>query len=601
MNVENSPAARMFAEVQITARRRADGTLYISNQLPLAPYPESLVALLRDWAVRQPNAPFLVERNNGSWRHRTYAEVWQRTGEIGARLLGAGCSADRPVMILAPNGIAHAEVALAAMRVGIPAAPVSATYASAAGRFERLQHAAELITPAVLYISQDPIFAHAAQAIRRLVGRVVAESDWGGLDCASTESVATAEAGVGPDTVAKILLTSGSTDKPKGVPNTHRMLCSNQVALAQMWCCLGIRPPVLVDWLPWNHTFGGNFVFNLVLMHGGRLYIDEGKPTPALLGATLANLREIAPTAYFNVPSGYEALLPYLENDSTLAKSFFSRLDFVFSAAAALPQKAHERLQALAYAIRNEPVPVLSGWGSTETAPCSSVVHFPSTAAQNIGLPVPATSIKMVPNLGKLELRVKGPNVMKSYWRQPEATASAFDEEGYYKMGDAGQLIDEANPEAGIIFDGRVSENFKLRSGTWVNVGTLRLTLIDAARPLIQDLVLTCHQEEEIGALIFPNLPACRALVQVGMSDEALLKHPAVLDAIRERIQQHNLRAQTSTRVACFLLQSRPPLADAYEITDKGYINQRAVLRNRAAEVQCLHGSDGCRLPIAGR
>jgi len=320
-----------------------------------------------------------------------------------------------------------------------------------------------------------------------------------------------AEAKVGPSTVAKLLFTSGSTDKPKAVPNTHLMMCSNQAALAAVWLCLRATPPLLVDWLPWNHTFGGNFCFNLALTCGGTLHIDAGKPTPAHVAATLTNLRDVAPTLYFNVPAGFEALLPHLENDRALARQVLSRMHLIFSAGAALPQKARDRIEELVKSVRGTSIPILTGWGSTETAPCSTLLYSPTPMASSIGLPLPGTEVKLAPDQDKFELRVRGPNVMTGYWRQ--ASAEAFDHEGFYRMGDAGMLADPHRPEAGIAFDGRLAENFKLRSGTWVNVGALRLAAIDATRPFVQDVVITGHDCGEICILIFPNVAECSEIV----------------------------------------------------------------------------------------
>jgi feruloyl-CoA synthase len=360
------------------------------------------------------------------------------------------------------------------------------------------------------------------------------------------------------------------------------MLASNQAMIRTIWPILAERPPRLVDWLPWNHTFGGNFTLNLALANGGSYFIDRGKPTPALIDRTVEAIRRLRPTAYFNVPSGYDALLTYLEQDSKLARDFFDSLDFLFCAAAALLQTTRDRLQKLIGKCGSV-VPILGGWGSTETAPCCTALWFETASAANIGLPLPGVTLKMVPTGDKLELRVRGPNVTPGYWRDPKATAQAFDAEGFYCIGDAGRLIDPEHAEAGISFDGRVAENFKLSSGTWVNVGALRVAIIDATRPFVQDLVVAGHDRDEIGLLLFP---ADAALREVGLE--------ATINQIRRMLRSHNRTSRGgSMQIIRFLVQTRPPSPETYEITEKGYLNQRAVLKNRAAEVDRLFGSDG--------
>ncbi len=582
----------LFAPVDIEARFQ-DGEWWLRSRIPLPAAAGTLGELLKGWAQRTPTATFLGERVGGQWRYRTYGEVWERTAALGSRLLAAGCNPERPVMILAPNSIAHAEIALAAMRVGVPACPVSMAYAAASGDFARLRHVTSLATPALLVRAMGEAAVPAAKAIEDLVTRSVALDELDRLPACGARDLEAAEATVGPDTVAKLLFTSGSTAKPKGIPNTHRMLCSNQAALARIWPGLSRAHQTLVDWLPWNHTFGGNFTFNLALHHGGTFLIDAGKPVPALIGQTVENLKEHSPTVYFNVPAGYEALLPHLESDADLRRSFFRRLEFLFTAAAALPQSTADRLQQLARAESGREVPLLAGWGSTETAPCATATYFVNSVSANIGLPLPGTEIRMVPDSDKLELRVKGPNVMTGYWRDPEGSARAFDERGFYRMGDAGRFVDPENPQLGILFDGRTSENFKLLSGTWVQVGALRLAVIDALRPLVQDAVIAGHDRDEIGLLLFPNGPACRSLLPAGVAENEFHDHPALVERIARGIADLNRSSSgSSTRISRFVLLKVPPQAEAHEITDKGYLNQRAVLTNRAKLVEELFRLD---------
>jgi feruloyl-CoA synthase len=370
------------------------------------------------------------------------------------------------------------------------------------------------------------------------------------------------------------------------------MLCSNQEMAAQVWPFLEDRPPVLVDWLPWNHTFGGNFCFNMVLRNGGTLHIDGGKPAPGLVETTARNLREISPTAYYNVPRGYDLLLPFLERDESLRASFFRELEFVFYAAAALPQNLWERLERVAAAAGASPA-MCSAWGSTETAPLATAVHWPIDRAGVIGTPVPGCELKLVPSGGKLEARVRGPNVTPGYFRSEALTRAAFDEEGFYRIGDAVRFADPAEPAQGLVFDGRVAEDFKLSSGTWVSVGALRVKLIAACDPLVQDAVITGHDRATPGALLFLNPVAARALCPDAPAD-ATPAWFAARPEVRARIaaglaQLARDAAASSMHPARALVLAEPPSIDANEITDKGYVNQRAVLDRRATLVERLH------------
>jgi len=387
-------------------------------------------------------------------------------------------------------------------------------------------------------------------------------------------------AAIGPDTVAKLLLTSGSTGHPKAVINTQRMLCYCQTALAQVWPIMKSEPPVLVEWLPWNHTFGGNNNFNAVLSNGGSMYIDEGKPAPGLIETTVRNLREVSPTFYFNVPRGYDLLIPYLEKDETLRRTFFARVHTIMYAAAALPVTLWERLHRLAGEAGRR-VPLVSGWGATETAPLATLVHFEPIRTSVIGLPVPGCELKMVPVTqdGKYELRVRGPNVTPGYLKRPDLTEKAFDEEGFYKMGDAGRLADPADAAQGIEFAGRLAEDFKLSSGTWVHVGALRVQAIEALAPIAQDIVIAGHDRTDIGLLIFP---AAAFRERIG---DAEVKE--MLKAGLCRLKEMNIG--TCAYATRAVLLQEPPSIDAGEITDKGYINQRAVLERRASTVELLY------------
>jgi feruloyl-CoA synthase len=596
-----------LAEPKVAVEPRLDGGLILRSGHALGPYPRCLGDLLLANARRWPDRVFLGERAaelEGPWRTVTWAEALDWVGKLADALLERGASAERPLLFLSGNSIAHALMTLAAMHVGVPAVPVSVAYSLISRDYSKLRRIAERVTPGVVFVEQREPFAAALTAAGLDALPIItgfASEDFRALGRTQPRpEVERRFAALGPDTIAKILFTSGSTGLPKGVINTQRMLCSNQAALARVWPFLAERsaagePPVICDWLPWNHTFGANFNFNLILMHGGTLWIDHGKPAPGLFDTTVANLREWAPTLYFNVPRGFELLIPALEADPELCEHFFSRLDLLFYAAAALPQNLWTRLEQLSLQARGRRVLMVSAWGSTETAPCSTAVHWAIERAGVIGNPMPGTEIALVPNQDKLELRVRGPNVTPGYWRDSELTAAAFDEHGFYRIGDAGKLLDADRPERGIVFDGRVSEDFKLTSGTWVHVGELRLAVISACAPLISDCVIAGHDRAELAVLLFPNLAACRSLAQLddSVTPEHVVANPHVRAAIARGLAEHNLaHPGTSTRFVRALIEIEPPSIDADEITDKGYINQRAVLSRRADAVARLYSHD---------
>jgi feruloyl-CoA synthase len=409
------------------------------------------------------------------------------------------------------------------------------------------------------------------------------------------EAVERAFAAVRPDTVAKLLFTSGSTGEPKGVVTTQRMLCANEQAKAQLWPFLGRSPPIIVDWLPWSHTFGGSHNFNLVLSSGGTLYIDGGRPVAPFFEQTIASLREVAPTVYFNVPRGYDLLVQALRTDDTLRGNFFSRLQVIFYAAAALPQHLWEALDSLALETTGERIVLVSAWGSTETAPLATSCHFRAERSGVIGLPIPGCELKLLPNGDKLEVRVRGPHVTPGYWKLPGLTAAHFDGEGYYCIGDAVRFVDPERPECGLLFDGRVSEDFKLDTGTWVNVGMLRVQAIEALAPIAQDVVIAGRDRREIGLLVFPHVGACRALcpdLPADASVDDVLAHATVFNRLKQGLAVLKTRGGgSSTYATRALLLTEPPSIDAGEITDKGYINQRAVLARRAAFVDALYSN----------
>lgn len=592
--------ALRFADPLVDVERRPDGTLVLRSPQVLRAYPNHLGYHLRRWAAETPDALFLAERDGpDAWRRVSYRQMLQWVESLGQALIDRGLSAERPLMVLSENSVDLAALTLASLYVGIPVVPVSPAYSLVSQDFAKLRAIAALVAPGMIYAREGERYARAVAAIRTPGIRVVANGS--GIDGAETftellattptRAVPQAFERLNPDQVAKILFTSGSTGEPKGVVTTHRMLSSNQQSVAQSWPFLEDSPPVILDWLPWSHAFGANHNFNLVLRNGGSLYIDDGKPMPGLIERTVHNLRDVSPTLYFNAPRGYDMLLPYLERDDALRDTFFRRLDLIFYASAALPQNLWTRLENLAIAARGERVHMVSSWGATETTCTATSVYYTIEQAGVIGIPVPGVEVMLTPSGSKMELRVRGPIVTPGYWKRPDLTADAFDDEGFYRIGDAGRLYDVRDPSRGIVFDGRVAEDFKLSTGTWVHCGQVRLGAIAACSPLVQDAVVTGRDRDALGLLVFLNLPACRALA----GDEGL----TLADAARDpRVREHVARGlaaynaandASSTRIARFLLQPDAPSIDQGEITDKGYVNQRAVTEHRAPQIERLY------------
>lgn len=577
------------ADVRI--ERRADGSMLLNSPHVLSAWPHKLTERLVQHASVAPAQPFIAQRDAaGGWRTLTYGEAHRRVRAIGQALLGRGLSQERPLAILSDNDIEHALLALACMHVGIAYVPVSSAYSLVSTDHAKLKHVIGLLTPGLIYANNGTRFAKAIAAAVPADTEVLFREGFAELESTSAgAAVDAAHAAVGPDTIAKFLLTSGSTGQPKAVINTQRMLCSNQQMIAQALPSLGAAPPVLVDWLPWNHTAGANHNLGLVLYHGGTLYIDEGRPLPGLIEHTVRNLREVAPTIYFNVPRGYEALLPFLREDAALRKSFFSRLGLLQYAAAVLPQPVWKAYEDLAIQTCGERIAWITGYGATETAPAAMFTSRGASRASTVGLPLDGLEMKLAPVAEKLEVRFRGPNITPGYWRQPELTREAFDAEGFYRTGDAMRFVDPADPQQGFEFDGRTGEDFKLATGTWVSVGPLRARINAACSPLVHDVVITGHDRDELGALVFPNLSIWGA---------------SGSEALRLRLQEAFDRLSrdstgSSTRIARALVMEVPPSIDASEITDKGSINQRAVLKNRAALVEKLYADPADRNIIA--
>lgn len=600
-----------LAPPEVTVEPLDGGGLILRSPRSLDEHERSLSELLRHWATERPGRTFLAERDDrpggDDWRQVSWGEALGAAEAIGQSLAERGLGPEKPVMILSGNSVDHALLMLGAHLAGVPVTPVSPAYSLMSSDHGKLHHIFGLVEPAMVFVEDPAPFAAALESLD-LAGTVLVtkgEIPAGLTSTAATstafaellkskpgEALRRAEAKVGPESVAKYLFTSGSTDVPKGVVNTHGMLLANQQQIAQCWLFLADLDVVLLDWLPWNHTFGANHNFNLVLKHGGTLYIDGGKPTPGLIDTTVENLRRISPTIYFNVPAGFGQLLPFLEGDEALCESFFRRLQVIFYAGAALPQDLWQRLEKLSKRTLGRRVFMTSAWGSTETSPMATTVHFPIDRAGVIGLPPPGAEIKMVPAGSKLELRVKGPMVTPGYLGDPEQTKAAFDEEGFYKIGDAGRLADPDDPSRGIVFNGRVAEDFKLTSGTWVNVGKLRVEVLASSSPVLQDAVVTGHDRDTVGLLAWLDLTACRELLgDADASPEEIARHPRIRAHLRQGLATHNAAAGgSSRRIERLLLLSEPPSIDRGEITDKGYINQRAVLEERAGLVEALYG-----------
>ncbi|MGH8777949.1 feruloyl-CoA synthase [Paraburkholderia sp.] len=597
----------LLAQPDIERECRADGSFVLRSRTPLGPYGRSMIDWLAHWVALTPHTPFLAERVRGGgtacWRAITYADTLRMVRAIGQTLLDLDAAPAQPVAILSDNSVNHALMALASMYIGRPVATVSSAYARVAKDMSRLHGILHQLDPALVYVEDGNAYGPALEAAPLrcpVVSTHAPHSGWLHFDalaaCVPGDAVDAAHARIAPGDIAKLLLTSGSTGRPKLVVNTHAMLAANQQMIAQCWPFLYRTAPVVVDWLPWSHTFGANHNFNLVLRHGGTLYIDDGRPTPELIGRTVENLRDVMPTLHFNVPRGFDALAPFLD-DAAFAGRFFSRLQLLFYAAASLPPQLRERFRQASTRHRaSDASPLLftCAWGSTETAPLVTSMHFQNGVACNIGVPVPGNELKFVPGGGKLEMRVRGPSVFPGYLNDPDATAAVFDEEGFYRIGDAGRLCDPADPNAGVLFDGRVAEDFKLSSGTWVSVGTLRLKAVGALAPYASDIVVAGHDRDEIGVLIFATA-ALHALAPeldaVSNDGEQLGRHPVVRAAVLAGLRELARDAGTSQRAARAAILSGAPSLEAGEITDKGYVNQRAVLSRRATDVQRLFSS----------
>jgi feruloyl-CoA synthase len=604
-----------FRSVQLGPRdvlveRRGDGGLLLRSPHRLGPHPDKLTERLQHWAAQAPDRVLFAQRDatsgstSGGWRNLTYAAALDHARRIGQALLARGLTPERPIAILSGNDIEHALIGLGAMYVGIPYVPVSPAYSLISQDFGKLRHVFELLTPGLVFAADGAAFGRAIEAVVPADVEVIVTRNPPGQRTATafadlivtepTAAVDAAHAKVGPDTVVKVLFTSGSTGMPKGVINTQRMWCSNLEMITSQLAYFRHEPPVILDWSPWHHTASGNHNVGFILYNGGTYYIDEGKPAPGAIETTVRNLREVAPTWYFTVPKGYEALLPYFRADAELRRNFFSRLKVLWFAGAALSQSVFDEMQELARAECGEGILFLTGLGATETAPMAIARMWQSKDSTNMGVPVPGVELKLVPNEGKLEARVKGPNITPGYWRQPDLTGAAFDEEGYYRLGDAVRFDDPNDPREGLLFDGRIAEDFKLATGTWVSVGPLRARFLAHCAPYAKDVVIAGGDRDDIRVLVFPDVEACRQLAPdlpcAGPAD--IVDDPRVRAEFQARLTAFAAEATgSSNRIVAAVVIADLPSLDAGEITDKGSINQRAVLRRRQAIVADLYAT----------
>jgi feruloyl-CoA synthase len=596
-----------FGITRVELSEGAPGVRYMKAEQGLQDYSLRITDRLKLWAQTRPEQTFMARRarladgKSGDWIHLTYAQAWKNARSIAQALVDRKLSVERPVVILSENDLEHAQLALGCLVAGVPFVPTSPAYSLISQDFDKLRHVLDTVTPGMLFAADASRYGKAIAAVASgTVEVVLTQGTLKGiastlfadlLDTPATDAVDDAMAATGPDTITKFIFTSGSTKLPKAVINTQRMWCANQQQMAQSMMALTEKPLVLVDWLPWNHTFGGNHNFGMVLYHGGTLYIDDGKPTPALMHETLRNLREIAPTVYFNVPTGFEAIANAMQTDAVLRKNLLSQVKMFFYAGASLAQPIWDSLFAIAEAEIGERIVMTTGMGMTESGPFAVFVTSPKVKAGDLGVPTPGLELKLVDRGGKTELRYRGPNITPGYWRAVQETSEHFDEEGYFCSGDAVTWIDDNDPHQGLKFDGRIAEDFKLATGTFVSVGPLRAKIIVAGAPYVQDVVLTGINLNEVGAMVFPTqavrtlsgLSADASLADVLASAPVLAHFQAAVNTL------YKGSTGSASRIARLCLLAEPPSLDRSEITDKGSINQREVLTHRAQTVAALH------------
>lgn len=601
MNLKTTPFLEIpLVELDIQQWKDANGHLHLQSQVPLEEGPYRLTERLQHWATHTPERIFIAQKSKaGEWEGSNYRETYAQVQHLASFLLHSPVSIEQPLAILSENSVEHGLMALAALHVGLPYSVFSPAYSLRSTDFLKLRQVMDALTPGMLFVQSGQAYARAIAAVCPGVPVIAVNEVLPGqipfsqiLETPIDLAIQDAFAKIEPNTIAKILFTSGSTSIPKGVINTHGNISSNWRQITQTFPFFKNGGLTLIDWLPWNHTFGGNHNFGLTLYNGGTLYIDAGNPTAAGLPITLQNLREIAPTVYFNVPKGFEELVHYLRADEELCRFFFSRLNLLFYAGAGMPQHVWDALERIAFETTGKRLLISTGLGMTEASPsCMFNIHYGSHAGM-LGVPVPGLEMKLVPAAGKIEARYRGPNITPGYWRNPEATSKAFDEEGFYCTGDALKLVYPDDPNAGFVFDGRISEDFKLDTGTWVSVGVLRAKFIAEGQGLIQDVVITGHDRPFVGAIVFPELNYCRRLTGLGeeVSLAELVEHPLVLAALEEVVARFAAQSTgSSTLIKRAVFADFIPSLDKGEITDKGSLNQRQVLSNHADLVDLIY------------
>lgn len=597
--------AAAFWDPDINVRKAPGDVLYVEQKTPLPAYPNRITEPLLEWAEKVPDQTLFAERDTeNTWRRLTYRDAVKTIQSLGQFLLDSGLSPERPLAILSGNDLDHASLALAATHVGIPYAAISPAYSLISKDFERLKEVFASINPGMIFAADAEIFASAIAAVAQSDTKLLfskgagdqSEDFQNALATKATPDVDRAFDQITPDSVAKFLFTSGSTGSPKPVINTHKMICSNQIMTRETFSYFKDEPPMLLDWSPWHHTAGGNKLFFIPIFNGGTLYIDDGKPTTRDIGKTIRNLREVSPNWYFNVPKGFEALLPYLEADQALCENLFKDLKMIWYAGAGMAQHTWDALEQLAVKTTGQRVIIGTGLGATETAPVALMCTWPQDEAGNVGLPCSGVSLKLVPMEGKLDARVKGDNITPGYWKLPELTQDAFDEEGYYRFGDALRFADPDDISAGFVFDGRTAENFKLDTGTWVSTGALRTAFINHFGDIVRNVAIAGMDMPYLSALVFPDPELLRKLcaAEVDTPMAKLCTHGAAQKHFTNELQElakHN--TGSSTLIRRIILMDVPPSMETGELTDKGSINQRAIIRNRANVVDELYaGSD---------
>ncbi|MAI92052.1 feruloyl-CoA synthase [Ponticaulis sp.] len=608
VNIADLPFREIpYLPQKLNVTQRENGSILLENGQPLRPWHPHMLAPIVYWAASDPERLWLAQRdpvdsNKPGWQEITYGEGLRRIRALAQGLLSQGAGPDKPVMILSRNSIEHALIMYAAMWAGSPVVPVTPAYALLSQDFARLNYADKLTEPGFIYVDDGQEYQRGIDGMN-MKGRLVIYArnapdyenaiSLEGLEETPTNAVDLAYDRLSPDAVAKYMLTSGSTGEPKAVINTHGNISSMVKMIRSVWNVerldeLSGGQQVMVNFLPWSHTYGANAILHSMTDWGGVLYIDWGAPTPARLPEMIRNLKEVSPTQHTTVPAAWTAIATEIENDAALAKTFFERLLVMAYGGAAMGQDIYERIQKVAVETTGQRISLSAGYGATETSPTTSNVHWPSSVMGLIGLPLPGCTFKMAPVGEKYECRVKGPHITQGYFRNPEKTRDAFDEEGFYKLGDAVRFVDPEDPNKGLAFDGRIAEEFKLANGTWVSAGAVRVGAVSEVDGVLSDAVVCGLNQNKIGILGFLNPNFCKRL-SGDISLEDMATHPEIRSAVENGLRFYNQKnPNASSRIAACILQPDMPSADAGEITEKGYLNQGKVQTLRADDVARL-------------